>query len=112
MAGKTPQTTNTTRALLRRFAAARGLKTQGQLARALGVTRQSISLLMKGQRVMGPETALKICRALDLDVGRTLEQLQAERATRLPKSRAKEGRSGIVMHSAPERSRAAVRRLI
>lgn len=111
MASKTPRTQVSTRTLLRRYAAAHELKTQGQLARALGVTRQSISLLVKGQRVMGTETALKICRALELNAADVLEQLQAERATRVPKPGATDGRREIVMHSAPSQVRGTVRRL-
>jgi transcriptional regulator with XRE-family HTH domain len=71
-----------TKRLLIAYAARTGVKSQRQLAMALGVTPQSVSLLLKGQRTMSSETALVICEALQIDVGDTLRRLTAERERR------------------------------
>jgi plasmid maintenance system antidote protein VapI len=75
-----------TRRLLELVGAQIGRRSNRQIARALGVTTQSVGLLMSGQRTMGTETAMKVAELLDLDLATVLKTLQAERERRSPKS--------------------------
>jgi hypothetical protein len=72
----------TTRKLLVRFAAERGLDSARAIARELAITPQSVSLLLHGKRVMSAETAMTVCALLGLDVEDTLRALLAERAAK------------------------------
>ena len=58
-----------TRKLLLRLAAERGLHSGRAMARELEITPQSVSLLLKGKRVMSSETAVRVCDLLGLDHG-------------------------------------------
>lgn len=79
-----------TKALILRFARERDLHTLTDVARSLGITRQSASLLYKGQRTMSAETAMAVCDALQLDLRETLKELHAERESRSKKRSASE----------------------
>ena len=61
--------------LIRAYAKARTLSSLAAIARELGITRQSLSLLMQGKRVMSCETAAKICDALGMDLGTVVRRL-------------------------------------
>ena len=103
-----------TRKLLLRLAAERGLHSGRALAHELEITPQSVSLLLKGKRVMSSETAVRVCDLLGLDHGDVLKRLHAERDARA-KRPARDARTRpaeaprIVWQSAPRRERTRAR---
>lgn len=56
------------------------LPSDGQLAKILGHTRSSISLLMQGKNYLGDDTAMKVAELLNLDPAYVVACIHAERA--------------------------------
>jgi len=76
----TEGTVNTTRDFLAAIKARHALKTDGDLHRLLGVSRERISRYQKGHDYFGEEVALRVADALDISPGYVLAIVAAERA--------------------------------
>lgn len=70
----------TTIDFLKAVKAAQGLTSDYQLAKFLGITQQSVSLLMLGKTFLGDETAIKVADCLKIYPALVLANIHAERA--------------------------------
>lgn len=70
----------TTVDLLDAFKTARGIESDYAAAKALGVTKQSVSRYRRGDDTLGPDVALRVAHELRLDPGYVLACMAAERA--------------------------------
>ena len=61
-----------------------GLSSDGAVARALGVTRQTLSKYRRGHDCLGDEPAINVAELLGLSKGYVLASVYAERATLPP----------------------------